>query len=141
MNTRFNYVAPPKRDSSNDDIFYKWELVKRIRVLSTNKDGSVDKYEEEEVWKKEKCSWKEFIDSFDIGPISKQVMDHLTKGTPLITAHTLPAGDYTNLSKGAEIKREMQAKGITLDMIAEVLAAKQNGEPVTPDKQVESETK
>lgn len=122
MNTRFNYIAPTPRDSSNDDIFYKWSLKKKIRVLSTQKDGSVEDYIEEDFWDKEKCSWKEFIESFNIGSVQDQVMNHLTKGTPLITAHTLPAGDYTQLEKGAEIKREMAAKGITLDMLVEAYA-------------------
>ena len=107
MNTRFNYKPIPKRDSSNDDVFYKYSYVKRIKVLSTQKDGSVDKFVEEFYWKKEKCKWSDFIKSYDIGSVSEQVINHITKGTPLVTAHTLPSGDYTQLEKGAAIKKEM----------------------------------
>ena len=48
-------------------------------------------------------------------------MDHIQKGTPLVTAHTLPAADYTEIAKGAEIKREMAEKGITIDMIVKAV--------------------
>lgn len=122
MISRFNYVKPKKRDSSKDDEFENYEYVKRIRVISTNKDGSVDKYVEECVWTSEKSSWKDFIKSYDLGSVSKQVMDHLSKGTPLVTAHTLPPADYTKIGKGAEIKREMEQKGITLDMVKQALS-------------------
>lgn len=121
MNTRFNYVKPEPRDNSQDDVFYKWTLEKKIRVLNTQKDGSVDNYVEEEIWKKEKCLWSEFIKSYDFGSVQEQVIDHLTKGTPLVTAHTLPSGDYTRLQKGAEIKKEMVEKGITLEMLIDAL--------------------
>lgn len=134
MNTRFNYVKPESRDSSQDDVFYKWTLEKKIRVLNTQKDGSVDNYVEEFIWKKEKCSWADFIKSYDIGSIQEQVMNHLTKGTPLVTAHTLPAGDYTQLEKGAQIKREMAEKGITIDMIVQAIQ-----EAAKPKEEVKEE--
>lgn len=119
MITRFNYVKVNPRDSSTDDIFFKFSYVKRIKVLSTNKDGSVDKYVEQSFWKKEKCSWKDFIASYDLGSVSEQVINHISKGTPLVTAHTLPAGDYTQIEKGAQIKREMAEKGVTLEMLTQ----------------------
>lgn len=137
MITRFNYVLPEPRDASQDDVFYKWSLEKKIRVLNTQKDGSVDNYVEEEFWKKEKCSWRDFIESYNLGSVQEQVMNHLTKGTPLVTAHTLPAGDYTKLEKGAEINREMKEKGITIEMLVEAFN-KANGisaaEEVKEDK-------
>ncbi len=136
MITRFNYVLPKLRDSSHDDERFIWKLVKTIRVLSTNKDGSVDKYVEDDVWVKEKDSWSEFIKSYDLGSVSEQVINHITKGTPLVTAHTLPAGDYTKLEKGAEIKREMAQKGITLEMLVQAL-----NEAGKPEKEVVSEKK
>ena len=117
MNSRYNYKLPKPRDSSKDDEFSTFTLEKRIKVLSTNKDGSVDKYTEETFWKEEKSSWGEYIKSFDLGSVQEQVMNHLTKGTPLVTAHVLPPADYTKLEKGAEIKREMAEKGITIDQI------------------------
>lgn len=117
MNSRYNYKLPKPRDSSNDDEFSTFTLEKRIKVLSTNKDGSVDKYVEESFWKEEKSSWGEYIKSFDLGSVQEQVINHLTKGTPLVTAHVLPPADYTKLEKGAEIKREMAEKGITIDQI------------------------
>lgn len=119
MNSRFNYEPVKPRDKSQDDIFIKYSYEKKIRVLSTQKDGSVDKYVEEPYWKEEKCSWSDFIKSYDLGSVSEQVINHITKGTPLVTAHTLPAGDYTKLEKGAEIKREMASKGITMEMLIE----------------------
>lgn len=130
MNTRVNYKLPKQRDNSHDDEFSKYDYKSKMRVLSTQKDGSVDKYEETSEFVEEKSSWSEFIGSYNLGSIQEQVMDHITKGTPLVTAHTLPAGDYTKLEKGAEIKREMQEKGITVDMIIEgvskVLLEQQN---------------
>ena len=121
MISRFNYKPVEKRDSSHDDEFSTFKLIKQLKVLSTNKDGSVDKYIEKSVWKKEKSSWKDFIKSYSIGSVSEQVIDHLTKGTPLVTAHTLPSGDYTSIGKGAEIKHEMAEKGITLDMVLQAV--------------------
>lgn len=119
MITRFDYKPPKKRDSSNDDEFITYSYEKKLIPLSKNEDGSIDKYEEQTFWKEEKSSWSEYIKSFDLGSVSKQVLDHIEKGTPLITAHTLPAGDYTQLEKGASIKREMAEKGITLEMLVE----------------------
>lgn len=122
MTTRYNYkwVAPEKK---SEPIKIDYELVKRIKPISFNEDKSVKEYVEEEIYVEKKTKWADFIKSFNIGSISEQVMNHLTKGTPLITGHTLPAGDYTpsSLLKGAEIKREMESKGITLEMIYEAL--------------------
>lgn len=130
MNTRFNYVKPEPRDSSQDDVFYKWIVDKKIRVLSTQKDGSVDSYVEELFWKKEKCSWADFIKSYDLGSVQEQVMNHIETGAPLVTANTLPAGDYTKLEKGAQIKREMAQNGITLEMLVQAL--QEANKPVEP---------
>ena len=121
MNSRFNYKPIKKRDSSKDDEFSKFDYVKKMRVISTQKDGSVDKYEEEGFFKEEKSSWSEFINSYNLGSVSEQVLDHISKGTPLVTAHTLPSADYTQLEKGARIKREMAEKGITFDSLVESL--------------------
>lgn len=121
MISRFKYEPVKERDSSNDNFFRTYKLIKQIKVLSTNKDGSVDKYTEKSVWKEEKSSWLDFIKSYDLGSVSEQVINHLTKGTPLVTAHTLPAGDYTSIGKGAEIKHEMAEKGITLDMVIQAV--------------------
>ncbi len=140
MISRFNYTPVASRDSSNDDVFYKYELKEKIKVLSTNKDGSVKDYVKEQVWTKTKSSWKEFIASYDLGSVSKQVKDHLTKGTPLLTAHTLPAGDYTQLQKGAEIKKEMSEKGITLEMLIEAFN-KANNSSVEVKPEVKAEFK
>lgn len=137
MITRFNYVPVAPRDTSHDDEFYKYSYEKRIKAISNNKDGSVKDYVEEFFWKKEKSSWKDFIESYDLGSTSKQVIDHLTKGTPLITAHTLPSGDYTQLEKGAEIKREMAEKGITLDMLVQALKEANSVAEVKEEKKVE----
>ena len=132
MNTRFNYKPIEPRDNSHDDEFYKWSYEKKIRVLNNQKDGSVDNYVEEDFWKSEKCSWEEFIKSYDIGSIQEQVMNHITKGTPLVTEHTLPAGDYTQLEKGAAIKREMAQKGITQEMLVQAVIEAMNGENNKP---------
>ena len=101
----------------------EFELVTKIQPLSFNEDKSVKEYTEEDIWIVHKSKWSDYIKSFDIGSPSEQVIDHLTKGTPLITAHTLPYGDYTNLNKGAEIVAEMRKKGITLEMIESALKA------------------
>lgn len=122
MISRFDYEEPKQRDSSHDDEMKKYSYEKRMKVLSKNKDGSVDKYIEENYWKEEKSSWSDYINSFNLGSPQEQMINHLTKGTPLVTAHTLPAGDYTKLMKGAEIRREMQEKGITLEMIIQALS-------------------
>lgn len=132
MNTRFNYKLPEPRDSSQDDVRIIWKYVKKIKVLSTQKDGSVDNYVEEGVWVKEKDSWSEFIKSFSLGSVSDQMINHVNNGTPLVTAHTLPAGDYTKLEKGAEIKREMAEKGITYEML--VQAIKEANSPKVDEK-------
>lgn len=117
MRNRFDYQPIKKRDSSQDDVFYTYSYEDKIIVISKHEDGSVDKYEKRPFWKKVKNSWKEYISTFDLGSVSQQVMDHITKGTPLVTAHTLPSADYTQLEKGASIKREMAEKGISLDEI------------------------
>ena len=102
------------------------ELVTKIHPLSFNDDKSVKEYTEEDIWITKKSKWSDYIKSFDIGSPSEQVIEHLTKGTPLITAHTLPYGDYTNLNKGAEIVAEMRKKGITLEMIENALKAEKD---------------
>lgn len=137
MITRYNYKwKKPERISC--PIRYEYELITIIEPISFNDDKSIKEYKEIQKYNVRKSYWKDFIKSFDIGSISEQVMNHLTKGTPLITAHTLPDGDYTSesLIKGAEIVREMRAKGITLGMIEEALAQSKKGEatPVEASK-------
>lgn len=148
MISRFNYIPMPKRDTSKDDILIRHKLVKQLKVISTNKDGSVDKYLESSKWVEEKSSWKDFIKSYDLGSVSEQMINHLTKGTPLVTAHTLPAGDYTSIGRGAEVKREMAEKGITLEMIyaalldkAKASKSKENKTPGAPEPKKEGEIK
>lgn len=123
MSLRFNDEPLKKRDSSHDDEIIKYEYKKRMKVLSTNKDGSVDKYVEEGYWDEERSSWSDFINSYDLGSVSQQVLSHLEKGTPLVTAHTLPPADYTKLEKGAEIKKEMAVKGITIDQLVDAITS------------------
>lgn len=132
MNSRFNYKFIKKRDCSKDDEFSSFKLLKKINVLSTSKDGSVEKYTESSVWKEEKSSWKDFIKSYDLGSVSDQVINHLIRGTPLITAHVLPSGDYSSIGLGAEIVQEMESKGITLDMI--VSAVNKSIQPIVEEK-------
>ena len=118
MISRYNRKwSAPVLQATPDKIEY--ELITIIEPISFNPDKTIKEYREKSSYVEKRTKWKDFIKSFDIGSPSEQVMNHLTKGTPLITAHTLPAGDYTpqNLLKGAEIVREMKAKGITLDMI------------------------
>lgn len=130
MITRANYKPVEKRDTSKDDEFSNYSYEKKIIVLSTNKDGSVDKFVEKNFWKEEKSSWSKYVESFNLGSVQEQVMDHLTKGTPLVTAHTLPAADYTKLEKGAEIKREMSEKGISLEMLVQAFNDAMNNKSV-----------
>ena len=122
MISRFNYKPLKKRDSSHDDEFSKFSYEKELEVISYKEDKrTIDKYREKTFWKKEKNSWSEFIKSYDLGSVQDQVMNHLTKGTPLVTAHVLPPADYTKLEKGAEIKREMIEKGISLEMVVSAI--------------------
>lgn len=123
MNSRFNYESVKKRDSTHDDEIINYEYKKRMKVLSTQKDGSVDKYVEEGYWEEERSSWSDFINSYDLGSVSEQVLSHIEKGTPLVTAHTLPPADYTKLEKGAEIKREMSQKGISFDQLVDAVTS------------------
>lgn len=122
MTTRYNWKwsAPVKK---SEPIKEEWELVTIIEPISFNEDKTIKEYKEVQKYVCHKTKWHDFIKSFDIGSPSEQVMNHLEKGTPLITAHTLPDGDYTkeNLLKGAAIKREMESQGITLDMIVEAV--------------------
>lgn len=124
MITRFNrkWVKPVK---VSEPIKYEYELVTIIEPISFNEDKTIKEYKEVSKYVCKKSKWKDFIKSFDLGSPSEQVMNHLTKGTPLVTAHTLPYGDYRsdNLLKGAEIIREMTSKGITLEMIEASLKA------------------
>lgn len=138
MITRFNYKPPKKRDSSHDDEFSKYRYEEKIVVISTQKDGSVDKYVKKTVWVEDKNSWKEFMKSFDLGTVSDQMLSHLSKGTPLVTTHVLPPADYTKIGKGAEIKREMAEKGVSLEMV--VQAVKEAMQPKVQEKKVEVNT-
>lgn len=135
MVTRFNYKPVEKRDSSKDDCFSLWKYQKKIHVLSKNEDGSVDKYTEESFWKEEKSSWSDYMKSFRIGSVQEQVMNHIKKGTPLITAHTLPNMDYTKLQLGAEVKKELEEKGLTVDMIAQSIYEKMKAEEEAKKKE------
>lgn len=116
-------------------IKVEYELVNKIHPLSFNGDKSVKEYTEEDIWIPKKSKWSDYLKSFDIGSPSEQVLNHLSKGTPLITAHTLPYGDYTNLNKGAEIVAEMRKKGITLEMIETALKAEKD-KPVEEVKSI-----
>lgn len=118
MNTRYNFkwTAPKVVESPIKEEF---ELITLIEPISFNDDKTIKEYKEVQKYVVKKSKWNEFIESYDLGSPNEQLMNHFTKGTPLITSHTLPAGDYTpkSLLKGAEIVREMQAKGITLEML------------------------
>lgn len=124
MITRYNFEwsAPEKKSCPIKEEF---ELVTLIEPISFNEDKTIKEYKEISKYVCKKSKWHDFIESFDIGTISEQVMNHITKGTPLVTTHTLPAGDYTpsSLLKGAEIVREMREKGISLAMIEEAMKA------------------
>lgn len=122
MITRYNFKwTAPKIKRCPVKIEY--EYITLIEPISYNEDKTIKEYKEVNKYVEHKSLWKDYIKSFDLGSISDQVINHITKGTPLVTAHTLPAGDYTkdSLLKGAEIVREMRAKGITLDMIESAL--------------------
>ena len=117
-------------------IKVEYELKTKIHPISFNDDKSVKEYTEEGVWIEHKSKWSDYLKSFDIGSPSEQVLEHLTKGTPLITAHTLPYGDYSNISKGAEIVAEMRKKGITLDMIESALTSEMSNSIDSSKKEV-----
>ena len=133
MTTRYNYkwVAPEKK---SDPIKRDYELIKIIEPVSFNDDGkTIKEYVEREEYVCHESLWSDFIKSFDLGSVSEQVINHLTKGTPLVTGHVLPDGDYTpeSLLKGAAVKREMESKGITIDMlVAAFKEAQSQSEPV-----------
>lgn len=134
MITRYNYKwKMPEKVSSPYRIEY--ELVTTIEPISFNDDKSIKEYKEISKYVEKKSLWEDYIKSFDLGSISEQVLDHITKGTPLVTAHTLPPGDYTkeSLLKGAEIIREMRLKGLTLDDI-------ENAMKLSNDEVVSSES-
>lgn len=136
MNTRYNYKwKKPEKVSS--PIKEDYELIKIIEPISFNEDKTIKEYKEIDSYKCHKSKWHDFIQSFNLGTVSEQVLNHLKKGTPLVTAHTLPAGDYTPdaLLKGAEIKREMSSKGITLEMIYDALT-KANEKPISQESEV-----
>ena len=120
MITRYNrkWEKPEKKSCP---IKEEYELIKVIEPISFNEDKTIKEYREIESYKVKKTKWSDFIASFDLGSVSEQVLNHLQKGTPLITAHTLPDGDYTkeSIMKGAEIKQVLDSKGITLDMLLE----------------------
>ena len=136
MITRYNFkwTKPVKKSTP---IKVEFEYISLIDPISFNDDKSVKEYKLVERYVKHESYWKDFIKSFDLGSISEQVLNHITKGTPLVTAHTLPAGDYTpdSLKKGVEIVREMREKGITLDMISEALKSSVNEEVNQPKKE------
>lgn len=110
----------------------EYELITLIEPISYNEDKTVKEYKEISKYVVKKSLWEDYIKSFDIGSIQEQVMNHISKGTPLITAHTLPAGDYTpeSLLKGAEIVRQMNAQGVTLEMIESALKSQSNEEAI-----------
>ena len=68
-------------------------------------------------------------------------MNHLTRGTPLITAHTLPEGDYRSQSllKGAEISNFLNSNGITLEMLEQYIKNGGKVEASSTDTPKESE--
>lgn len=128
LTTRYNRKwTPPEKKSCPFKTEY--ELITIIEPVSYNDDKTIKEYKEIGKYEVKKSKWRDYIKSFDIGSPSEQVMNHLTKGTPLITGHTLPPGDYTKdtLLKQAEIVREMKAKGITLDMIESAMKSSENG--------------
>ena len=136
MITRYNFKwTMPKKKSCPVKIEY--EYITLIEPISFNEDKTIKEYKEVGKYVEHKSLWKDYIKSFDLGSISDQVINHITKGTPLVTAHTLPAGDYTKDSvlKGAEIVREMRAKGITLDMIESALKQTVEGTPKADKKE------
>lgn len=124
MITRYNrkWSAPEKK---SQPIKYEYELVTILEPISFNEDKTIKEYKEVSKYVVKKTKWKDFIKSFDLGSPSEQFLNHLSKGTPLVTAHTLPYGDYTkdNLLKGAEIVREFAKKGITIDMLEAYIKA------------------
>lgn len=108
----------------------EFELVTQIEPISFSEDKkTVKEYKEIESYNVRKTKWKDYIKSFDLGSPSEQVMNHLQKGTPLVTAHTLPYGDYTpeSLKKGAEIRNLLNSNGITLDQIESYLKSEKSG--------------
>lgn len=133
MISRYSYkwVEPFK---CSTPIKIDYELVKKIVPISFNADKSVKEYIEEEKFVERKSKWSDYIASFDIGSPSEQVLNHLTKGTPLVTTHTLPHADYTQLSKGAEALRFLRERGITLDMLNSALVAEKNVDVVSNEK-------
>lgn len=120
MISRYSYkwVEPIKRCTP---IKIDYELCTKIVPVSFNDDKSVKEYVEKEFYIERKSKWSDYIKSFDIGSPSEQVLNHLTKGTPLVTTHTLPHADFTQLSKGAEALKFLRDKGITLDMLDRAL--------------------
>jgi len=135
MITRYNYKwSAPEEKSSPVKLDY--ELVTLIEPISFNEDKTVKEYREVSKYVIKKSLWADFIKSYDLGTVSDQVMNHITKGTPLVTSSTLPPGDYTpsSLLKGAEIIREMRSKGITLEMLEEALTASKKVVEVKPQE-------
>lgn len=124
MIARYNrvWVAPPKKATP-----YKieYEFIEKIVPISFNEDKSIKEYTKEEKYIEKKTKWKDYIRSFDLGSPSEQMLSHINKGTPLITGHTLPHADYTQLERGAEIVKLMKSKGITLEMLESALASQE----------------
>lgn len=129
MITRYNFKWKEKQFVSSP-VKEEWELVTIIEPISFNEDKTIKEYREIEKYVLHKSLWSDFIKSFDLGSISQQIFNHLEKGTPLVTSHVLPDGDYTPeaLEKGAAIKMEMAAKGITLEMLVDAFK-KANEQP------------
>lgn len=140
MITRYNYKWQ-KPVIISEPIKEDYELVRIIEPVSFNEDKSIKEYKERFEYVVKQTKWADFIKSFDIGSISEQVMNHLTKGTPLVTGHTLPHGDYTPeaIEKGAKLKRELESKGITFDMLVSAYkeAQKSIDEPISENKESE----
>ena len=140
MITRYNrkWKKPEKKSCPE---FVEYELIEQVKPLSYQDEAKtiVKEFETITIYKEKKRNWSDFIKSYDIGSVSEQVISHIKKGTPLITGHTLPPGDYTpeSLKKGADIIRAMAENGITLEMLEEAYKAGDNSSQ-SEDKQVEN---
>lgn len=140
LTTRYNrkWSKPAPKSSP---VKFEYELVTIIEPVSYNDDKTIKEYKEISKYVIKKSKWSDYIKSFDLGSPSEQILNHLTKGTPLVTGHTLPAGDYTrqNLLKQAEILREMKSKGITLEMLESALKSSENAGSVNVTAEASAE--
>lgn len=123
MKARYSFKWS-KPEEISTPVKVEYEYITQIEPISYNEDKTLKEFKEKTLFVEKKSLWKDYIKSFDLGSISDQVINHITRGTPLVTSHTLPPGDYTNehLLKSAEVVREMQSKGITLDMLEKYLS-------------------